>query len=396
MKLLIAFIFISISLLSSNLFAQSYDEQVEAYINQYKEVAIEEMAHFGIPASITLAQGIIESGAGQSQLATVANNHFGIKCHDWKGESFTYDDDKKNECFRKYCNASESFDDHSDFLKTRQRYAVLFTYDSDNYKAWAKGLKSCGYATNPQYANILIKCIEDFDLHQWDLSDKERSKWFAKINKSKEETPDDSQTETADKENKIVLPAETKFPNQRVFVFNDIKCVTMQQDESANELASKFEIGINRLMRYNDISETSQLKAGDRVYLQPKRHNGNEKFHTVTDGETMFNISRDQGIQLRELYEKNLMIIGTEPATGEVIYLRETRDTVPILAEQTSGDVKLVDVKSVSEKQIHTIEKGDTLYGISKKYNVTVEELKKLNHLSSNDLHVGDKILVSK
>ncbi len=396
MKMKVVFVFFVVIFFAVNLFAQSYDEQVEAYINQYKEVAIEEMAHFGIPASITLAQGIIESGAGQSELATIANNHFGIKCHDWKGESFTYDDDKKNECFRKYSNAAESFDDHSEFLKTRQRYAVLFTYDADDYKAWAKGLKSCGYATNPQYANILIKCIEDFDLHQWDLNDKQRSKWFAKINKTKEEIPDDSKIETADKENKMVLPAETKFPNQRVFVFNDIKCVIMQQDESVNELATKFEIGINRLMRYNDISDAAQLKPGNRVYLQPKRHNGNQEFHIVTEGETMFTISRDEGIQLRELYEKNLMIIGSEPATGEKIYLRDTRDSVAILAEQTASDVKLTEVKSVSEKRIHTIEKGDTLYGISIKYNVTVEELKKMNHLSSSDLHVGDKILVSK
>lgn len=149
-------------------------------------------------------------------------------------------------------------------------------------------------------------------------------------------------------------------------------------------------------MRYNDISEASQLKPGDRVYLQPKRHNGNQEFHIVTEGETMFTISRDEGIQLRELYEKNLMIIGSEPATGEKIYLRDTRDTVAILAEQTTSDVKLTEVKSVSEKQIHIIEKGDTLYGISQKYNVTVDELKKMNHLSSNDLHVGDKILVAK
>jgi flagellum-specific peptidoglycan hydrolase FlgJ len=130
----------------------------------------------GIPASITLAQGIIESGAGKSPLALDANNHFGIKCHDdWKGDGYKYDDDRKNECFRKYDSAYQSFCDHSQFLKTRQRYAVLFTYDSLDYKSWAKGLKACGYATNPKYADILIKCIDDYDLHQWDLNDTERT-----------------------------------------------------------------------------------------------------------------------------------------------------------------------------------------------------------------------------
>src|SRR6185295_1956858 len=153
---------------------QTYDEQVEQYIAQYKPIAIEEMQRMGIPASITLAQGIVESNAGLSPLATEANNHFGIKCHDdWKGATFKYDDDRKNECFRKYNSAAESFKDHSDFLKNKQRYAVLFTYDPLDYKAWAKGLKACGYATNPQYAKVLINCVEGYDLHQWDLNEKD-------------------------------------------------------------------------------------------------------------------------------------------------------------------------------------------------------------------------------
>src|SRR5262249_12241747 len=135
-------------LTSSRLFAQTYDELVEQYISRYKNIAIEEMHRTGIPASITLAQGIIESSAGQSPLTALANNHFGVKCHeDWHGDTFLYDDDRRNECFRKYPSALDSYKDHSDFLKTHQRYAILFTYDSTNYEAWAKGLKKCGYAT---------------------------------------------------------------------------------------------------------------------------------------------------------------------------------------------------------------------------------------------------------
>ncbi|MFI5134731.1 MAG: glycoside hydrolase family 73 protein, partial [Chitinophagales bacterium] len=138
--------------------AQNYDPQdVENYIAQYKDLAIEEMHRTGIPASITLGQGIIESGAGKSPLATEANNHFGIKCHDdWNGGTFYWDDDKKDECFRKYENADQSFKDHSDFLKTRDRYACLFKLDATDYQGWAKGLKACGYATNLKYADVLI------------------------------------------------------------------------------------------------------------------------------------------------------------------------------------------------------------------------------------------------
>src|ERR1043165_257482 len=165
--------------------AQTYDELVEQYIAQYKAIAIEEMQRTHIPASITLAQGIIESSAGQSPLAVKANNHFGIKCHeDWNGKVFYYNDDRKHECFRKYKTAAESFKDHSDFLTSRNRYAVLFTYEPCDYSAWANGLKSCGYATNPQYANVLIKCIENYDLHQWDMNDEDRMKWFAQMNKT--------------------------------------------------------------------------------------------------------------------------------------------------------------------------------------------------------------------
>src|SRR5690554_2510023 len=141
---------------------------LEKYIETWKDVAISQMHSHGVPASITLAQGILESGFGNSDLAVKANNHFGIKCHDWKGESFLKDDDKRNECFRKYKNAAQSFEDHSHFLTGRSRYAFLFDLDVTNYKGWAKGLKQAGYATNPSYDKRLIDLIERYDLDQYD------------------------------------------------------------------------------------------------------------------------------------------------------------------------------------------------------------------------------------
>jgi len=378
---------------------QTYDEQVEQYIAQYKPIAIEEMQRMGIPASITLAQGIIESSAGLSPLATEANNHFGIKCHDdWKGATFKYDDDRKNECFRKYNSAAESFKDHSNFLKYKQRYAVLFTYDPVDYKAWAKGLKSCGYATNPQYAKILIKCVEDYDLHQWDLNDKDRSKWFAQINKTgeKEDKRDDQQLSMNN--DTSGSPLKKEQPEDRIFIFNDIKCVTLRENESINDLATEFEIGLHRLMRYNDITDTSQIRTLCRIFLQPKRKNGDQKFHLVQERETMFMISCAHGIQLRELYEKNLMLPGTEPAAGEEIYLREKRDAPPKTTDTLMNLTKPVNplVAETSPDLFHVVSKGDTLYSLSKKYNISVIELKELNHLYSENLYVGERIRVTK
>lgn len=384
-------------LLCATSFAQTYDEKVEAYINQYRNIAIEEMQRTGIPASITLAQGIIESNAGQSPLATQANNHFGIKCHvDWTGDSYIYDDDRKNECFRKYDSSLTSYKDHSDFLKNRSRYAVLFTYDPNDYTSWAKGLKACGYATNPQYANILIKCIDDYDLHQWDLNDYERSKWFASLNKSEI----NEEVKSAGNPEIVNASLTIKNADERIYIFNDIKCVTLLEGESLNDLATTYALGMKRLMRYNDITNPSQIVIGDRVYLQPKRNNGDVEMHTVTAGETMFVISRNHGIQLAKLYEKNLMKPGTQPAAGELISLREIRKEMPVLQTEKADTAMVVQQKTVFENpasnQVHVVSKGDTLYSISKKYNLSIDELKSINKLKTTNLQVGEKLVVAK
>ncbi|MEO5673941.1 MAG: glucosaminidase domain-containing protein [Chitinophagales bacterium] len=379
---------------------QTYDERVEQYIAQYKPIALEEMQRTGIPASITLAQGIIESSAGQSPLATVANNHFGIKCHnDWGGESYLYDDDLKQECFRKYNSAAESYKDHSEFLRTKRRYEVLFTYDPVDYKAWAKGLKQCGYATNPQYANTLIRCIEDFDLHQWDLNDRDRARWFAKMNKTNDHHAEAMEMEINHESGNECDPALNReyMPN-RISVFNNIKYVIIEDNESFNDIASRFEIGINRLMRYNDITDPSQVHTGDRIYLQPKRKNGDVKIHIVQHGETMFTISKDHGIQLRELYEKNRMVLGTQPVAGQTLFLHETSGAAPDVVDPSvnTADASNDSLHEILPGQYYIVAKGDTLYSVSKKYNLTIEEIKQLNRLYSQNLYVGQKLRVNR
>jgi LysM repeat protein len=379
-------VFASLFFFSFPVFAQLYEAQdVENYIEQYRNVAVKNMQECGIPASITLAQGIIESGAGKSPLAVEANNHFGIKCHTgWAGGTYTYDDDLKNECFRKYDSAMQSFTDHSLFLKNRPRYAVLFTYDPKDYKAWAKGLKSCGYATNPKYAEILIRCIEDYDLHQWDLNKNERADWFAAVNNMKDSTAA-SAAESVSPD-----PAYTNKA-ERIYIFNDIKCVNLAEGESLNQLATAYEISLKRLMRYNDLTNAYLVRPGDRVYLQPKRMNGDEEVHTVKEGETMFIISQQHGIQLEKLYAKNGMRPNTEPAAGELIYLRNSRES-PVLQAQNQEEQSALDGESPTD--FYTVAKGDTLYSISRKYNLSVEELRRINRKNSDALKPGEQLRV--
>ncbi|MFI5136148.1 MAG: LysM peptidoglycan-binding domain-containing protein, partial [Chitinophagales bacterium] len=236
----------------------------------------------------------------------------------------------------------------------------------------------------------------DYDLHQWDLNDDDRAAWFAQINKSDSNQSSEQKQPIVQREDVLQSSLEKESAEERIYVFNDIKCVNLSEGESLNQLATTYEIGINRLMRYNDATDLSQLKAGDRVYLQPKRNHGDEKFHTVKEGETMLSISQQHGIRLDKLYEKNLMKDGTQPAAGEIIYLQDDRDSPPKTIDETDQN-KINIQKSLSNSsslQFHTVAKGDTLFSISKKYNVSVDELRNMNQLDSNDLAIGEKLRV--
>ncbi|MBK7566655.1 MAG: LysM peptidoglycan-binding domain-containing protein [Bacteroidetes bacterium] len=305
------------------------------YIDQYKAIAVAEMVEYKIPASITMAQGILESGAGQSELAKKSNNHFGIKCHtDWKGEKVYYDDDAKDECFRKYDHVEDSYRDHSEFLSSKTRYAELFELDADDYKGWAKGLKAAGYATNPKYADLLINLIEEYDLHALDKMSLAEAK---KHNKKTEEK------EVKEKEDPVVKNTETKKEknftwggyNEDVFYFNRIPTVTIQAGDSPEKLAEKHHKKLSLLKDYNDIENGGTLTPGTKFYLQPKRKKGDTKFHTVKEGETMWTISRDEGVRMEQLYKYNKMQSGEEPAVGEQINLRDKRkDDVKLKKEK--------------------------------------------------------------
>lgn len=286
-----------------------YRQTKADYVEKYKDIAIKEMVQNGIPASITLAQGILESDAGNSALAMYANNHFGIKCHkDWMGEKYIQDDDAKDECFRKYKAAEESFDDHSDFLKTRGRYAFLFGLRKTDYKGWAEGLKEAGYATDKSYATRLIKIIDDNKLYQYD-----RMQEAAIEKKPKKKI-----------EPQIIKPALTpSMPAKKVFLNNDVKYVVVQEGDTYYKIAHQLDMRLWQLHNYNETGRQTCLEVGDIVYLQPKRrHSQKEETHTVRWGEDMYYISQLYGIKMKHLYRLNKMQDGQEPSAGQKIVLR--------------------------------------------------------------------------
>ena len=355
-----------ILLCSISLLAGQPNQQVLDYIEQYKAIAVQEMIEYKIPASITMAQGILESGAGNSELAKESNNHFGIKCHtDWTGDKVYYDDDEKGECFRKYDEVAQSYRDHSIFLSTKPRYASLFELDADDYKGWAKGLKAAGYATNPKYADLLINLIEEYQLQELD---KMTMADIKKSNKKDDHKKDDVKKDDVKKDDKNIAKNDEqqdvkeekttkKFTwggyDADVYYFNRIPTVTVKQGETPESLANKHHVKISLLRDYNDIEDGKPLGVGEKCYLQPKRKKGHDKYHTVVAGETMWTISRDEGVRLAYLYKYNDIEQGQEPAVGEEVYLRFKRHDVMKLATVTNKQ----EVKSTPEKIIPKPEK---------------------------------------
>ncbi|MBS0010792.1 MAG: glucosaminidase domain-containing protein [Bacteroidales bacterium] len=300
------------------------------YITSFADLAMSEMRRTGVPASITLAQGIIESDYGRSRLAREANNHFGIKCHNnWTGRRIYHDDDRRNECFRRYRDVSESYIDHSDFLRMGSRYNFLFELDAGDYKAWARGLKKAGYATNPRYANMLVDMIERNNLHVYDelvISGRKVEKAgiydaVSGANKYVQE-PEITVSGEALRDETFVVSRES-----RKKVRNRIEYIIVREDDSFKSLAEEFELLRWEIYRYNELDDDAELQPGRVLYIQPKRKRaeaGND-YHIVKEGETMYTISQLYGIRLQALYDKNRMEPGSEPAPGTELWLRKAK-----------------------------------------------------------------------
>lgn len=271
------------------------------YIAKYKGSAIREMNRSGVPASITLSQGMLESGNGNSELATKANNHFGIKCHsEWKGPSIRMDDDEKNECFRKYKSVYDSYVDHSDFLMNRSRYAFLFQLKITDYKGWAKGLKKAGYATNPKYPELLIGLIERHKLYDYD-----------KQYKKKKDEP---------------LPSEVVVENHKnhktLLSKNKVKYIVIKKGDTFYSLEGELLLREGMLRRYNDMTSKQVLKEGQRLYIQPKRGKAKVKTYKAEYGDTMWSISQKFAIKLKKLKQLN-PDLSNPIKEGQMIKLRK-------------------------------------------------------------------------
>ena len=350
-------------LVSNQLFSQGFT--VEQYIDRYKSVAIEEMRRSGIPAAITLAQGILESENGNGSLTLRSNNHFGIKCKsNWTGQTVYHNDDEQGECFRKYSNPEESYRDHSDFLKTGDRYAQLFILDPINYKSWAFGLKKAGYATNPRYPQILISYIEKYNLQQYTLLGM---------------TQGDDNIAKADKSQYEVLPVkleETEEPQLVKTQRFGLNAVHVSKGTSLLAVASGFDIPLYRLMEFNDLLSEGILNKDQWLYLERKNIIAEIPVHTTTSGESIYDIAQNYGVQLSYVLLYNSLDKDILAAPGTVIHLQPTES-------KTVADI------------IHEVQPKESLFSISKKYDVSISTLKVLNNLSSDDLTVGQRLIIS-
>ena len=275
--------------------AQPRNKQYESYIKKYRELAVEEMKKYHIPASITLAQGLLESGAGKSELARKSNNHFGIKCGgDWRGKTVSHDDDARGECFRAYKYPKDSYEDHSKFLVGRPRYASLFKLKITDYKGWARGPKKAGYATNPRYADQLIGIIELYELYKYD--EKNYLKWIKK-------NPNPHQT----------------------YIANDLLYIVVRAGDSWKSISQEFDISQKKLRKYNDLYKGYALQVGDILYLEQKNKRADEDHivHVLRAGESMYSIAQKYGIRLKNLYKLNKMHEDDPtPEVGTILRLR--------------------------------------------------------------------------
>ncbi|MGE8431746.1 glucosaminidase domain-containing protein [Chryseobacterium joostei] len=342
-------LFLSISLLVlSKLSAQGWATE-DQYIQNFAKYAVEEMEKYKIPASITLAQGLLETGGGQSRLAQQGKNHFGIKCkEDWTGKTMKHTDDAPNECFRVYDDPRQSYEDHSIFLSTRKYYANLFKLDMKDYRAWATGLKKAGYATNPRYASILITKIEKYKLYEYDNTNSKEVLYA--VLKMYPDLKDDrtfmAQLEPGKATKKAKEPVTVEVPYKQTSyaqqqkrveriktkaeILNSIlikshpndglKYIIIPEDTNVQFIANKFKVSENRLMKWNEL-ENEELKKNDIVFLESKNSAGNTATYKAESGEDMHDIAQKFGIKLHKLYAKNRMDEGQQPSAGQLIYL---------------------------------------------------------------------------
>lgn len=336
--------------------AMAQTDKTIAYINEYKDIAIQEMIRTGVPASITLAQGILESSCGQSDLCKKSNNHFGIKCkNDWTGDRVFHDDDLKHECFRSYPNAAASFQDHSNFLKNRPYYQSLFQLNPTDYEGWAYGLKKAGYATEKDYAQRLIELIEKYNLNDYTEIALNKEKQQQNIVQATVVEKENTTINTASPNNEIIENTSESHNNQSIvkvnesqkqptiettdsentsypegiFTINHLKVIYATKGTALLSIATQYQINLSRLLEYNDLENEDILQKNQLIFLEKKLKKGSKDFHTVKFNENLYTICQVEGVRLENILQYNKLEKTMQPLPGEKIYLRFPAPTTP-------------------------------------------------------------------
>lgn len=371
----------------------------EQYVEKYKELAIKEMKRMGVPAAITLAQGLLETENGNSDLVKKSNNHFGIKCKSsWTAEGVTHDDDAPGECFRSYKDAEASYRDHSNYLRGTDRYASLFTLDPVDYKSWAKGLRKAGYATNPKYPDILIKNIEQYNLQQYSL---DAAKDVPKIETGKYE--DDKEPPVIKAQNNDtphVSSNDNESNNSSIGGsenrINGHKYINAAKGTSLLAIATENDVDLSKLLVYNDLEEDGILKNDQIIFLQKKSKTGDKDFYIIQQQESLYDIAQKNGIQLKYLLTYNQLTENVVLPSGKKLYLSPTAET------QQAGVIKkevaaiVTNITTDNENKMHSVQPKEGLYSIAKKYQITVKQLREWNNLTTDNLKIGQHLIVSK
>ena len=397
-------LFILVACVSLSVCAQQLTPK--QYVEKYKDLAIREMKRMGVPAAVTLAQGLLETENGNSDLVKKSNNHFGIKCKSsWTSAAVTHDDDAIGECFRSYKDAEASYRDHSNYLRGNDRYGFLFTLNPTDYKGWARGLRKAGYATNPKYPEILIKNIEQYNLQQYSLEAGSDVPKIATPEENRAAAADEASTQNAQptSNSNVEVSANLHSTLQSI---NGHKCYVAKKGTSLLAIATAYEIDLSKLLEYNDLETDGILSADQLIFLQRKSKTGEKDYYLVQHQETLYDIAQKNGIQLKYLLAYNQLSDKATVQSGSKLYLSATRETqqanvIKEAAVKTTMAAAPIAVSKpvvknvVSGSRIHEVQVKEGLYGIAKKYQVTVQQLRDWNNLNNDNLKIGQQLIVS-
>ncbi len=388
---------------------QAQNPAIIQYINRYKVVAIEEMKRSGVPASIKLAQGILETQAGISDLVMRSNNHFGIKCKSsWVGDKVYHDDDARGECFRAYSSDRDSYKDHSDFLKSNQRYAFLFGIDAENYKGWAQGLKKAGYATNPRYWQQLVTYIETYNLNlytqialgrrSFNDEDGMYAQYAVPITEPIPAVVLTSERTMAVPVEPIVSVVKSNVPvvqyPEGEFKINNTKVIFAPAGTSLLAVADDQRIRYKHLLNFNELPDDEDiLEEGQLIYLQRKRKQGGRELVVATSGEMVYDIAQREGVRLESILDYNHLKEDQELIAGRKIYLQ--KKAAELAGRETNTGASQASKPTVSYTK-HVVQPKETLYAIAKKYNVELANIRQWNKLQDDLIKVGQELLIYK